>query len=99
MATRRNFLQTSSLGIPLLASTSLACAASSTVRRPIVIATWDSGAPVADQAWQVMSADQGNALDAVEAGARLIESEISCCVGLGGNPDRDGIVTLSLIHI
>jgi len=30
----------------------------------------------------------------VEAGAMHIENEINCCVGLGGYPDRDGIVTL-----
>jgi N4-(beta-N-acetylglucosaminyl)-L-asparaginase len=30
----------------------------------------------------------------VEAGAIYIENEINCCVGLGGFPDRDGIVTL-----
>ena len=36
----------------------------------------------------------GRALDAVEAAGRATEAEISCCVGLGGNPDRDGKVTL-----
>jgi N4-(beta-N-acetylglucosaminyl)-L-asparaginase len=30
----------------------------------------------------------------VEAGARQIEDTINCCVGLGGYPDRDGVVTL-----
>jgi len=30
----------------------------------------------------------------VEAGAIFIENQINCCVGLGGYPDRDGIVTL-----
>ncbi len=33
-------------------------------------------------------------MDAVEAGARHMEDRIDCCVGLGGYPDRDGIVTL-----
>ena len=36
----------------------------------------------------------GKSLDAVEAGAIFIENQINCCVGLGGYPDRDGIVTL-----
>ena len=36
----------------------------------------------------------GRALDAVEVGAISIENKIDCCVGLGGYPDRDGIVTL-----
>ena len=61
--------------------------------KPIVISTWDSGMKVNAAAWKIL-ATNGNALDAVEAGAVSIENEINCCVGLGGNPDRDGIVTL-----
>ncbi len=33
-------------------------------------------------------------LSEVEAGAIFMENEMNCCVGLGGYPDRDGIVTL-----
>ena len=36
----------------------------------------------------------GRALDAVEAAGRVSEAEVSCCVGLGALPDRDGRVTL-----
>ena len=61
--------------------------------KPIVIATWDSGMAVNAAAWAILQAN-GKALDAVEAGARFIENENSCCVGLKGYPDRDGIVTL-----
>ncbi len=61
--------------------------------KPIVISTWDSGKTVNAEAWKILSAN-GKALDAVEAGARWIEGVISCCVGLGGYPDRDGVVTL-----
>ena len=61
--------------------------------KPIVISTWDSGKDVNTEAWKILSAN-GRALDAVEAGARHIEGIINCCVGLGGYPDRDGIVTL-----
>lgn len=61
--------------------------------KPIVVSTWDSGMPVNEEAWKVLSAG-GKALDAVENGARHIENTINCCVGLGGYPDRDGIVTL-----
>lgn len=61
--------------------------------KPIVISTWDSGMPVNAEAWKILST-KGTALDAVEAGAIHIENEINCCVGLGGYPDRDGIVTL-----
>ncbi len=49
--------------------------------------------PVNEAAWKVLSAN-GRALDAVEAGAIHMENQINCCVGLGGYPDRDGIVTL-----
>ena len=61
--------------------------------KPIVISTWETGKDVNTEAWKILSAN-GRALDAVEAGARQIEGTINCCVGLGGYPDRDGIVTL-----
>jgi len=61
--------------------------------KPIVVATWDSGMPVNAAAWEIL-AKNGKSLDAVEAGAIFIENQINCCVGLGGYPDRDGIVTL-----
>lgn len=62
-------------------------------RRPIVISTWDSGVIANGAAWPVL-ASNGRALDAVEQAGIAIENDISCCVGLGGNPDRDGFVTL-----
>ncbi len=92
MQSRRNFLQLSSLGLPILASANPWSRKKG--KKPIVVATWDSGIPVAAEAWEVLKDKSGTALDAVEAGAISIENEISCCVGLGGNPDRDGIVTL-----
>ncbi|MDQ8158141.1 MAG: N(4)-(beta-N-acetylglucosaminyl)-L-asparaginase [Gemmatimonadota bacterium] len=61
--------------------------------KPIVISTWDSGMPVNAAAWKLLSAN-GKSVDAVEAGARYIEDTINCCVGIGGYPDRNGIVTL-----
>ena len=61
--------------------------------KPIVIATWDAGLNANKGAWEVLSKG-GNALDAVEKGVMVTEDEISCCVGLGANPDRDGHVTL-----
>jgi len=60
---------------------------------PIVISTWDTGLAANKGAWEVLSRN-GRALDAVEAGVKVTESSINCCVGLGANPDRDGIVTL-----
>ncbi len=90
---RRKFLQLSALTAPVLtAKRSFARNFEATVK-PIVVATWDSGMPVNAEAWKILSV-KGRALDAVEAGAIHIENEINCCVGLGGYPDRDGIVTL-----
>ncbi len=60
---------------------------------PIVISTWNAGINANRGAWEILGKG-GRALDAVEAGVMVTESEQSCCVGLGANPDRDGIVTL-----
>jgi len=60
---------------------------------PIVISTWDTGLAANQGAWEVLSKN-GRALDAVEAGVKVTESSLNCCVGLGANPDREGIVTL-----
>jgi N4-(beta-N-acetylglucosaminyl)-L-asparaginase len=93
MLNRRKFLHLSALTAPLLAAKkSLANGLESTTK-PIVISTWNSGMPVNAAAWKILAAN-GRSLDAVEAGALYIENEINCCVGLGGYPDRDGIVTL-----
>lgn len=64
-----------------------------TVTRPLVLSTWDSGFIANGGAWPVL-VEGGRALDAVEQAGIAIENHISCCVGLGGNPDRDGFVTL-----
>ena len=61
--------------------------------KPIVIATWD--VPNAtDKAWELL--DGGSpALDAVMHGVMIEEADVNNqSVGLGGRPDRDGIVTL-----
>ncbi len=89
---RKHFLKISSLGLSALSfntQKSFAAAAS----KPIVISTWDSGMAVNAAAWTVLEKG-GRALDAIEVGAISIENKIDCCVGLGGYPDRDGIVTL-----
>ncbi len=87
---RRNFLK-SVLISPLL---QLPAFSQPKNAKPLVISTWDSGIEVNEAAWKVLSKPNSAALDAVEAGAIYIEDVISCCVGLGGNPDRDGHVTL-----
>ncbi len=93
MINRRKFLQLSALTAPLLTAKRSLASGFNVVTKPIVVSTWDSGMPVNAEAWKILSTN-GRALDAVEAGARHIEDKIDCCVGLGGYPDRDGIVTL-----
>ena len=90
---RRKFLQLSVLSTPLLVSKKSISNGIHLPNSPIVISTWDSGMEVNAEAWKILSTN-GRSLDAIEAGARQIENTINCCVGLGGNPDRDGIVTL-----
>ncbi len=93
MINRRKFLQLSALTAPLLTAKRSLASGFDMATKPIVVSTWDSGMPVNAEAWKILSTN-GRALDAVEAGARHIEDKIDCCVGLGGYPDRDGIVTL-----
>jgi len=86
---RRSFLRWSALSIPFAACSQ----PEKTVRKPLVISTWDSGVIANSAAWEVLT-HKGKALDAVERAGIAIEDAVSCCVGLGGNPDRDGYVTL-----
>jgi N4-(beta-N-acetylglucosaminyl)-L-asparaginase len=92
MLKRRSFIQLFTYGSTgLLTSNQLS--AQKKGNRPIVIATWKEGIEANKAAWQILGKG-GRALDAVEAGVRVTEDSINCCVGLGANPDRDGIVTL-----
>ncbi len=73
---------------------------------PLAVATWPFGLRANDAAVALLTGDgddsadgnggaDGAALDAVEAGARVIEADPEIhSVGLGGYPDRDGNVTL-----
>ncbi len=92
MFQRRHFIQTISLGLGSLLSANAFSSDKKTVK-PIVISTWKEGMNANKAAWQVLRGG-GRALDAVEQGVMVTESSINCCVGLGANPDRDGIVTL-----
>ncbi len=61
---------------------------------PLVLSTWQHGVAANARAWEILS-NGGTALDAVEQGVRISESDFSNrSVGLGGLPDRDGFVTL-----
>ena len=92
MLNRRKFLQLSTLSAPLLSIKNVFTNGNAQTK-PIVVATWNNGKEVNAEAWKILSKN-GRALDAVEAGARYVEDTIDCCIGLGGYPDRDGIVTL-----
>jgi L-asparaginase/N4-(beta-N-acetylglucosaminyl)-L-asparaginase len=60
----------------------------------VIVSTWQHGWAANEAAWPVL-ADGGSALDAVEAGARVSETDPEVrTVGRGGYPDRDGVVTL-----
>jgi N4-(beta-N-acetylglucosaminyl)-L-asparaginase len=60
----------------------------------VIISTWNHGIAANKAAWEKLESG-GSALDAVEAGVRVTESDASNrSVGLGGLPDRDGNVTL-----
>lgn len=58
------------------------------------ISTWKSGLKANEAAWEIISKG-GRALDAVEAGVKVIEADPEdMSVGYGGRPDKDGHVTL-----
>ena len=61
---------------------------------PIVISTWNFGVDANKEAWKTLEKG-GRALDAVEAGVRIPEADMSNhTVGRAGYPDRYGHVTL-----
>jgi N4-(beta-N-acetylglucosaminyl)-L-asparaginase len=102
---RRNFIKNASLtGMGLAVGSTLTHCGNPTEGKPItqtqpeaslplVLATWDVKNATA-KAWEVLQAG-GTALDAVEQGCKVEESdETGQSVGKGGLPDRDGHVTL-----
>ncbi|MGV3560322.1 isoaspartyl peptidase/L-asparaginase family protein [Larkinella arboricola] len=94
MKNRRSFLRLSTFSLPFLGFNRLPGLSGWLVAgQPIVVSTWDSGTIANGAAWPVLQRG-GKAIDAVEQAGIAIENDINCCVGLGGNPDRDGRVTL-----
>jgi isoaspartyl peptidase/L-asparaginase-like protein (Ntn-hydrolase superfamily) len=72
----------------------VATSSSGKIKGPIVLSTWIHGLDANKAAWEVLK-NGGSALDAVEKGVRVTESDITNrSVGIGGRPDRDGHVTL-----
>ncbi len=99
---RRKFIKLSALGVGgILVSKHLigqtktkGIASLKPIHKPIVISTWNHGYDANKAAWKVLN-NEGNALDAVEAGVKVTEADATNrSVGLGGLPDRDGKVTL-----
>ena len=96
MVNRRKFIQASAFTgfASLLAKGIWSMAETVTVKgKAVVISTWDAGLRANKAAWDILGKG-GRALDAVEKGVMVTESEQNCCVGLDANPDRDGFVTL-----
>jgi len=61
---------------------------------PLIISTWNFGLEANRVAWDYLQAGKSS-LDAVEQGIRHIESDHdNLSVGIGGLPDREGIVSL-----
>jgi N4-(beta-N-acetylglucosaminyl)-L-asparaginase len=59
-----------------------------------VISTWKNGLQANEAAWDIIKTG-GRALNAVEAGVKVVEADPEdMSVGYGGRPDRDGHVTL-----
>jgi N4-(beta-N-acetylglucosaminyl)-L-asparaginase len=72
-------------------------AAKSMASGALVVSTWDFGAAANAAAYSRWKAG-GTLIDAVEAGAKVPEADLSNhSVGMGGYPDRDGHVTLDAI--
>jgi N4-(beta-N-acetylglucosaminyl)-L-asparaginase len=94
MTDRRTFLRTTTFSLSALALADTAFAKTTSTRAPRVVSTWDFGVGANRAAWSVLDKG-GTALDAVEAGARWVESDLcNPTVGHCGNPDRDGVLTL-----
>jgi N4-(beta-N-acetylglucosaminyl)-L-asparaginase len=102
MKSRRSFIKLSALGSAAFIASS--CVSSdkkevtkkskTKVQKPIVISTWRHGMQANAEAWKILS-QKGKAIDAVEKGVMVVESDPNNqSVGLGGLPDRDGFVTL-----
>lgn len=107
MTSRRSFLGKSAKVSLMLGSGMLACKPArpdssqpnsfhplSQSGLPIVVATWGVNLKATEAAMHILE-EGGTALDAVEAGARVPEADPKdTSVGLGGFPDRSGMVTL-----
>lgn len=99
MIRRRSFLKFGALASVFSGSALRSCAQEAPsppppTTKPVVISTWAHGLPANEAAWAILS-QNGRALDAVEAGVRVVEADpTGQTVGIGGRPDQKGFVTL-----
>ncbi|GAA0881008.1 N(4)-(beta-N-acetylglucosaminyl)-L-asparaginase [Algoriphagus jejuensis] len=100
MSQRRKFIKQSILGsaifLPGVTSAYTATPAERSVagEKPLILSTWNHGLPANADAWAKLK-ETGSILDAVEAGVRNTELDLTnLSVGLQGLPDREGITTL-----
>ena len=91
---RRDFLKTGAIGITIPSFIFGDSNIITNKNNPIILSTWNHGLPANDAAWKVLEND-GSAMDAAEAGARVAEADPTITsVGFGGLPDEQGNVTL-----
>jgi len=96
---RRDLLRDAALGIALLprvarAKTPKPRTKPAAVGTPAVIATWDYGLELCEEAQRVFTRG-GDLLDALEQGVRVVESDPEVhTVGYNGLPNADGVVQL-----
>ncbi len=91
---RRDFLKTGAIGITVPSVIFGDSNINTNKNNPIILSTWNHGLPANDVAWKVLEND-GSAMDAAEAGARVAEADPTITsVGFGGLPDEQGNVTL-----
>lgn len=90
---RRKFLKLSAVSASVFSIGKLSAFSRADVKKPIVVTTWRN-TDANTEAWKVLN-QNGYALDAVEQGAKVPESNPrDTSVGYGGLPDREGLVTL-----
>jgi len=96
---RRRFLRLGLVGtlaaaVPWKRGSAALPVATPGTKGPVILSTWDHGLAANQKAWGVLQA-KGSVLDAVVEGVAVVESDLTNrSVGQGGNPDRDGHVTL-----
>ena len=93
--TRRRFVKnTTAVGLGISIAPQLIAKSNIMENNAIVISTWRHGVEANKVAWEILNKN-GRALDAVEKGVMVTESDPTCTsVGYGGMPDREGNVTL-----